>query len=59
MYFDTLETPENTSVPVPPPVKLTRWGYKHYGWAVYQLPNGELVMSDRQSGTILPVSIPE
>ena len=49
MYFDTLETPENTSVPVPPLVQLTRWRYNHYAWSVYQLPNGDLVMSDRQT----------
>jgi hypothetical protein len=53
MYFDALETSENTSVPVPPPVKLTRWRYNHYAWSVYQLPNGELVMSDRQAS--LPI----
>lgn len=37
------ETPKEISM-----AKLTRWHYKHYSCAAYQLPNGELVMSDRQ-----------
>lgn len=39
-----LETPEKI-----PLAKSTRWHYKHYSCAAYQLPNGELVMSDRQA----------
>lgn len=31
-----------------PSVKITRWRYKEYAFFAYQLPSGELVMSDRQ-----------
>ncbi len=39
------ETSQSTPTPL---VKLARWRYKQFSWAAYQLPNGELVMSERQ-----------
>lgn len=53
MYSDKFQASENISEPVLPLIKLTRWRYKHYACAVYQLPNGDLVMSDRQAAVPL------
>lgn len=36
---------EQTQIPL---VRMSRWRNQQYGWAAYQLPNGEFVMSDRQ-----------
>lgn len=44
-YEDTNLATLKTSIPL---VKSTRFTYKDDSWAVYQLPNGELVMSDHQ-----------
>lgn len=53
MYSDKFQASENISKPVLPLIKLTRWRYKHYACPVYQLPNGDLVMSDRQAAVPL------
>jgi hypothetical protein len=53
MYSDKFKSSENISSSALPLIKLTRWRYKHYACPVYQLPNGDLVMSDRQAAVPL------
>ncbi len=40
--------PQNINETEIPKALLTRWKWKHFSCAAYQLPNGEFVMSDRQ-----------
>lgn len=53
MYSDNFQASENISESVLPLIKLTRWRYKHFACAVYQLPNRDLVMSHRQAAVPL------